>query len=417
MFINRVELLPEDESTAEHAGAMRQEAQKVEDDKKDKDLGLFQGAFKGAEIGRTRRFAPIVDTEDRVNRCPNCTWELEGGMCNQCGYNDSDDDDFSDEDMEQHMFDDTDEEDEEDDDGMNSLDGFIEHDAEQVSINEPGRFAQGQWAEPMNGHRQFHGLGSDVEEGLLQQSDDDSTDYDRNPSEVDDAHDQHMAALDQIEQRTGHPFDESWRAPRLRRPIPMPRERSSSGLSGDSGSTVTQNAASNPIPISDDDSSETSDSDASEGTITHEQGLAATTRNNLQRDIGRRARRRIESEEDDSSESEAATTTTGTSISSDEEDDDDESSDNSNLSSGPTVMIPAPTRATYRPHRVVLDDSDKEEPYSEPISEPAVPVLSPPPRPSRERNAHMQAQRARRGDSAANGSRRRNRGRPSARNS
>lgn len=33
----------------------------------------------------------ILDHEDGVERCPNCTWELEAGECFHCGYNMSDD--------------------------------------------------------------------------------------------------------------------------------------------------------------------------------------------------------------------------------------------------------------------------------------------------------------------------------------
>lgn len=44
--------------------------------------GLFQGRFKE----RTPAPAPIIDVEDGVTRCPNCSWELEDDACMNCGY-------------------------------------------------------------------------------------------------------------------------------------------------------------------------------------------------------------------------------------------------------------------------------------------------------------------------------------------
>ena len=53
------------------------------------DRGLFPGLF-GRETA-------IRDVQDGVLRCPNCTWELEDGLCNACGWSDvSDDGHFSD---------------------------------------------------------------------------------------------------------------------------------------------------------------------------------------------------------------------------------------------------------------------------------------------------------------------------------
>lgn len=74
------------ETTAEHTKNQREDAEKVERDKKNDDHlegGLFRGAFKP----RLPVVAPIVDLEDNVVRCPNCGWELEeDSCCAQCGY-------------------------------------------------------------------------------------------------------------------------------------------------------------------------------------------------------------------------------------------------------------------------------------------------------------------------------------------
>ncbi len=95
MFISRVELLPEDETTAEHDEAKRIEAQLIETDRTtrtDGEPGLFNGAFCKA---RVQFHGPIRDDEDGVLRCPMCAWEMEDGECGQCSYADHDSD-FSD---------------------------------------------------------------------------------------------------------------------------------------------------------------------------------------------------------------------------------------------------------------------------------------------------------------------------------
>lgn len=97
MFISRVELLPEDETTAEHAEAKRIEAQLIENDRTmttDGEPGLFKGAFCRTQ---PQYNGPIRDHEDGVLRCPRCTWEMEDGECGQCGYA-TDGEDFSDDD-------------------------------------------------------------------------------------------------------------------------------------------------------------------------------------------------------------------------------------------------------------------------------------------------------------------------------
>jgi hypothetical protein len=104
MFISRVELLPEDESTAEHDEAKRIEAQLIETDRTtrtDGEPGLFKGAFCKAPL---QFHGPIRDDEDGVLRCPMCAWEMEDGECGQCGYADHDAE-FSDEDQEDDTID------------------------------------------------------------------------------------------------------------------------------------------------------------------------------------------------------------------------------------------------------------------------------------------------------------------------
>ena len=62
----------------------QEEAEVVELDKANHTaggLGLFKGRF-GYFARPDRRTAPIIrDTQDGVDRCPNCAWELEEGYC------------------------------------------------------------------------------------------------------------------------------------------------------------------------------------------------------------------------------------------------------------------------------------------------------------------------------------------------
>ena len=102
MFIGRTELLPEDETTNEHEIAKGEEAVQMTADRD--GGGLFKGAFRNRgpphqmlHAGLGRRGA-MWDPNDRVDRCPECHWELEGGHCNQCDWSISDAEAFSDED-------------------------------------------------------------------------------------------------------------------------------------------------------------------------------------------------------------------------------------------------------------------------------------------------------------------------------
>ncbi|KAI9930906.1 hypothetical protein MW887_010557 [Aspergillus wentii] len=86
MFTSRAELLEKGETTAEHTQHQQEEAERLENDKKNthpKEGGLFRGTFnKKPPVAQ-----PIVDLEDDVVRCPHCSWELEDDSgCAQCGY-------------------------------------------------------------------------------------------------------------------------------------------------------------------------------------------------------------------------------------------------------------------------------------------------------------------------------------------
>ena len=82
-LISRPELLLHDETTEKHDQWAHEEAsllQRARSSSKAK-MGLF-----GFSFGRSRA---IRDTEDGVQRCPLCSWELEYGECQQCGFHDS----------------------------------------------------------------------------------------------------------------------------------------------------------------------------------------------------------------------------------------------------------------------------------------------------------------------------------------
>lgn len=86
IFINRAELMPDGETTEDHRKWQQEEAEIVEKDKKaagDHSKGLFRGCFL---LSSRRTDHPIRDTQDGVDRCPRCTWELEDGFCVACDY-------------------------------------------------------------------------------------------------------------------------------------------------------------------------------------------------------------------------------------------------------------------------------------------------------------------------------------------
>lgn len=78
--------MPEGETTEDHRKWQQEEADIVEKDKKasgDQSSGLFRGCFL---LPSRRNARPIRDSQDGVDRCPQCTWELEDGFCVQCEY-------------------------------------------------------------------------------------------------------------------------------------------------------------------------------------------------------------------------------------------------------------------------------------------------------------------------------------------
>lgn len=85
IFLSRNELLPDGETSDEHHGMAQEEAQVVAVDKANTDRmtgGLFKGIFKHGG----GHYMPIFDPGDRVERCPECHWEVEDGYCNHCGH-------------------------------------------------------------------------------------------------------------------------------------------------------------------------------------------------------------------------------------------------------------------------------------------------------------------------------------------
>jgi len=83
MFIGRIELLPEDETVEEHNRDKDEEASLLTRDRNGQ--GLFGGLFKNAAPRHIMPYAPILDYEDGVIRCPRCAWEIEDGICTGCG--------------------------------------------------------------------------------------------------------------------------------------------------------------------------------------------------------------------------------------------------------------------------------------------------------------------------------------------
>jgi hypothetical protein len=109
MFTGRPELVAQGETTGQHRAWQQEEATVVERDKANTHPisgGLFRGSFKAHRMSLAHLHhnhhrwhpdaivrnwpeqlaAPIRDAEDGVDRCPNCTWELEDGRCQHCGY-------------------------------------------------------------------------------------------------------------------------------------------------------------------------------------------------------------------------------------------------------------------------------------------------------------------------------------------
>ncbi|THW42454.1 hypothetical protein D6D21_05859 [Aureobasidium pullulans] len=103
IFMRRHDLLPDGETIEQHEQWKFEEADLVRKDKNNTDPrtgGLFRGVFKP----RRPRVHPIHDPIDHIDRCPECNWEVERGLCGQCGLlmdrnsdseSDSDDDSLS----------------------------------------------------------------------------------------------------------------------------------------------------------------------------------------------------------------------------------------------------------------------------------------------------------------------------------
>ena len=85
IFANRAELIPVGETIKDHKKWQEEEAALIEKDKESRGHkgGLFRGCFRRT---RRRHLPAIRDDEDGVDRCPTCTWELEEGLCERCGY-------------------------------------------------------------------------------------------------------------------------------------------------------------------------------------------------------------------------------------------------------------------------------------------------------------------------------------------
>ncbi|PGH03507.1 hypothetical protein AJ79_07342 [Helicocarpus griseus UAMH5409] len=147
MFINRPELLENNETTAEHLSIKRIETEKMETDKRNKHPttgGLFQGCFKHAAFN-----GPINDVTDGVRRCPVCAWELEGGACTHCGFG--------------HDFTDSESDSESHDESMTDAeddveDGFSAIDDDDIAWNEiyDGAFQAAAGGLGFHGPHHFH---------------------------------------------------------------------------------------------------------------------------------------------------------------------------------------------------------------------------------------------------------------------
>ncbi|KAL4921276.1 hypothetical protein BDW62DRAFT_142659 [Aspergillus aurantiobrunneus] len=91
LFTSRAELLDKGETTDQHRAHQIEEAGRLDVDKKNTDPrqgGLFRGIFNK---GRHQPAQPIIDLEDGVIRCPQCSWELDDMGCVNCGYNPDED--------------------------------------------------------------------------------------------------------------------------------------------------------------------------------------------------------------------------------------------------------------------------------------------------------------------------------------
>ncbi|KAJ5232337.1 hypothetical protein N7468_005293 [Penicillium chermesinum] len=137
MFTSRAELLDKEETTDDHRRCHQEETERLDKDKANEDPtngGLFGGLFK-----KGPSLKPIIDVEDGVTRCPECSWELDSEMqCTACGYQEGDElstdtsgSDLTDTDYDDSVFDADDYED----------DPFDSQDADMLPLDSLGLMA------------------------------------------------------------------------------------------------------------------------------------------------------------------------------------------------------------------------------------------------------------------------------------
>jgi len=83
--VTRAELLPSGEDTEAHRKSHKEEADAIEQGKA-RSVSTSRGLFGFSRHATPRRIAVIRDDEDGVERCPQCTWEIQDGWCESCGY-------------------------------------------------------------------------------------------------------------------------------------------------------------------------------------------------------------------------------------------------------------------------------------------------------------------------------------------
>ncbi|KFY28542.1 hypothetical protein V493_02881 [Pseudogymnoascus sp. VKM F-4281 (FW-2241)] len=149
IFVNRVELMPADESTEQHVKRRKEENQAVETDRIS-DEGLFKGCFSTARLGNIR-----YDEADRMHVCSHCGHEFTGGpLCESCGVDfEGEDEDIRDDfsDLEEMEFDLDEEEDEDAEEGE---DDGEEDDYYHDGIGRDPREGL-DWFDPFDGAVQF----------------------------------------------------------------------------------------------------------------------------------------------------------------------------------------------------------------------------------------------------------------------
>ncbi|KAJ5647147.1 hypothetical protein N7490_003519, partial [Penicillium lividum] len=126
MFTSHAELLDTEETTSEHKKNHDEEIEKLDKDKANTDPqkgGLFGGLF----ATKPAQLKPVIDIDDGIMRCPNCSWELEDGQhCAGCGYtyrpdsegSDNSDSELSDTDYDSILDGDDEDDDDEDEDDI-----------------------------------------------------------------------------------------------------------------------------------------------------------------------------------------------------------------------------------------------------------------------------------------------------------